>query len=141
MATNGSIPSSTEPLTKPAQSGPGQLDGPGNRMGPIMVQPPRREDLQPSYAQTLQGESDSSSHGWYGGMSEYTRLRRYYLYVLTTDSQPPRILYWKLRSRPLLHLLPQPIQASFARKCRPGHQVWTILPRRRSWTRQDQPTF
>jgi hypothetical protein len=38
--------------------------------GIIKVQPPRREDLQPSYAQTLQGESDDASqHGWYGSMS------------------------------------------------------------------------
>lgn len=37
--------------------------------GVIKVQPPRREDLQPSYAQTLQGESeDSATHGWYGAM-------------------------------------------------------------------------
>ncbi|KAL9638380.1 MAG: hypothetical protein Q9164_001587 [Protoblastenia rupestris] len=35
----------------------------------INVQPPRREDLQPAYAQTLQGESeDAGSHGWYGSM-------------------------------------------------------------------------
>jgi erythrocyte band 7 integral membrane protein len=38
--------------------------------GIIKVQPPRREDLQPSYAQTLQGESDDAAqHGWYGSMS------------------------------------------------------------------------
>jgi len=36
--------------------------------GIIAVQPPRREDLQPSYAQTLQGESDADVHGWYGSM-------------------------------------------------------------------------
>ena len=36
----------------------------------INVQPPRREDLQPAYAQTLQGESeDAATHGWYGSMS------------------------------------------------------------------------
>jgi len=33
----------------------------------VTVQPPRREDLQPSYAQNLVGESDQV-HGWYGGM-------------------------------------------------------------------------
>ena len=37
----------------------------------INVQPPRREDLQPSYAQTLQGDSDASAHGWYGSMSKF----------------------------------------------------------------------
>lgn len=36
----------------------------------VSVQPPRREDLQPSYAQTLVGESDQGSHGWYGSMSK-----------------------------------------------------------------------
>lgn len=35
----------------------------------VNVQPPRREDLQPSYAQTLVGESDQGNHGWYGAMS------------------------------------------------------------------------
>ncbi|KAI9674148.1 MAG: hypothetical protein M1817_001966 [Caeruleum heppii] len=34
----------------------------------IIVQPPRREDLQPSYAQTLGAEEDAGSHGWYGSM-------------------------------------------------------------------------
>jgi len=37
--------------------------------GVIKVQPPRREDLQPSYAQTLQGESeDNNTNGWYGSL-------------------------------------------------------------------------
>ncbi len=41
--------------------------------GVIQVQPPRREDLQPSYAQTLHGdESEAEMHGWYGGMSKST---------------------------------------------------------------------
>lgn len=44
---------------------------PGGSNGAIInVQPPRREDLQPAYAQTLQGESDDAgTHGWYGSMS------------------------------------------------------------------------
>lgn len=44
---------------------------PGGNAAPLInVQPPRREDLQPAYAQTLQGESDDAgSHGWYGTMS------------------------------------------------------------------------
>lgn len=41
---------------------------PGRNDRVITVQPPRREDLQPSYAQTLVGESDTGSHGWYGSM-------------------------------------------------------------------------
>ena len=43
---------------------PGRTDAPL-----INVQPPRREDLQPSYAQTIVGESDQGNHGWYGSMS------------------------------------------------------------------------
>jgi erythrocyte band 7 integral membrane protein len=44
---------------------------PGRSDNPIMnVEPPRREDLQPSYAQTLAGESDQGNHGWYGSMSK-----------------------------------------------------------------------
>lgn len=44
--------------------------GPG---GIINVQPPRREDLQPSYAQIVKGESeDAGTHGWYGSMSIFT---------------------------------------------------------------------
>lgn len=42
---------------------------PGRGDAPILnVQPPKREDLQPSYAQTLAGESDQGAHGWYGSM-------------------------------------------------------------------------
>lgn len=34
----------------------------------ISVQPPRREDLQPSYASVLKPDTeDASQHGWYGG--------------------------------------------------------------------------
>ncbi len=44
---------------------------PGDNPNPLVtVQPPRREDLQPSYAQTLVGESDQGNHGWYGSMSK-----------------------------------------------------------------------
>jgi hypothetical protein len=39
----------------------------------VVVEPPRREDLQPSYAQTLAGESDTGAHGWYGSMSKSHR--------------------------------------------------------------------
>lgn len=37
--------------------------------GLIKVEPPRREDLQPAYAQKLQGDEEEA-HGWYGAMSE-----------------------------------------------------------------------
>lgn len=35
----------------------------------VHVQPPRREDLQPSYAQVIKPDTeDASNTGWYGGM-------------------------------------------------------------------------
>jgi len=35
----------------------------------VRVQPPRREDLQPSYAQNIHPDTeDAATHGWYGGM-------------------------------------------------------------------------
>lgn len=46
------------------------FNNPGRNNGGLVVQPPRREDLQPSYAQTLVGESDQGTHGWYGSMSK-----------------------------------------------------------------------
>jgi erythrocyte band 7 integral membrane protein len=36
----------------------------------VRVEPPRREDLQPSYAQVIKPDTeDAAQHGWYG--SEY----------------------------------------------------------------------
>lgn len=38
----------------------------------IKVQPPRREDLQPSYARVIQpDDADADTNGWYGGMVSY----------------------------------------------------------------------
>jgi len=34
----------------------------------VSVVPPRREDLQPSYAQLLPPQEDDGTHGWYGSM-------------------------------------------------------------------------
>jgi erythrocyte band 7 integral membrane protein len=35
----------------------------------VKVQPPRREDLQPSYARVIEpDDADADGHGWYGGM-------------------------------------------------------------------------
>ena len=50
-----------------SSSRPGGLGNVSNKL--IDVQPPKREDLQPSYAQML-GESDTGAHGWYGSMSK-----------------------------------------------------------------------
>lgn len=58
-----------------ASNGTGFKPATGHQVGRsdnpmVAVQPPRREDLQPSYAQNLVGESDQV-HGWYGGMSVF----------------------------------------------------------------------
>lgn len=64
MDSNGKAPIESNG----AKLGAGGPGGGDKRL--INVQPPRREDLQPAYAQTLQGESeDAGSHGWYGSMS------------------------------------------------------------------------
>lgn len=58
----------------PAKTNGGIRHQPEREQNPLMnVTPPRREDLQPSYAQTLAGESDAGTHGWYGGMSKSMR--------------------------------------------------------------------
>ncbi|KAH8819971.1 stomatin family protein-like protein [Xylogone sp. PMI_703] len=56
--------------TNGGSSAPHRAQGNAGRSSdPIVnVQPPRREDLQPSYAQTIQGDPDAGAHGWYGSM-------------------------------------------------------------------------
>jgi hypothetical protein len=52
-------------------SGKAPVNGGSHRDTPelIKVEPPRREDLQPSYAREIQPDTeDDSAHGWYGGM-------------------------------------------------------------------------
>lgn len=34
----------------------------------VHVEPPRREDLQPSYARVIKPDTEDAQHGWYGGM-------------------------------------------------------------------------
>lgn len=40
----------------------------------INVQPAKRSDLQPSYAQLLPDDDDASTTGWYGAMSMLPKL-------------------------------------------------------------------
>lgn len=61
-------------MTDTGKAAMGDYDGTANRRpngepstGIIHVQPPRREDLQPAYAQVLSGD-DVAAHGWYGSM-------------------------------------------------------------------------
>lgn len=44
-------------------------DASGSDRPIVKVQPPRREDLQPSYAQVIKPDTeDAAQHGWYGSM-------------------------------------------------------------------------
>lgn len=82
----------------------------------IAVQPPRREDLQPSYAKTLLGESeDAGTHGWYGMMSMMIRRGISIFRMLTQDSPRPWLHHWISRSHSLLYHLPEPLQTRFSR--------------------------
>jgi len=66
----GAVPETSADATKRDVNGGFSNNAPAPK--PLInVQPPRREDLQPSYAQTLVGESDQGNHGWYGSMSMY----------------------------------------------------------------------
>lgn len=68
-STNGKAPVAAPGFKPNGAGGPGAN---GNSL--IKVQPPRREDLQPAYAQTLQGDhDDAAAHGWYGSMSTLHR--------------------------------------------------------------------
>ena len=53
----------------PLNGGASSNRKPPNTSGLVTVEPPRREDLQPAYAQLLHGDDDASAHGWYGAMS------------------------------------------------------------------------
>lgn len=59
-------PTSHDHMRKPLV---GSTNGHTAQRDPIInVQPPRQEDLQPSYAQVLTAD-DAGQHGWYGSMS------------------------------------------------------------------------
>ncbi len=48
-------------------------DATSSRADPLVkVQPPRREDLQPSYAKVIKpDDADADTHGWYGSMVSF----------------------------------------------------------------------
>lgn len=75
---------------RPQNNTPGRSDNPL-----VNVQPPRREDLQPSYAQTLHGD-DQSSHGWYGSMSK-SHLR-------CAFTHGRLLIYYRVQSIPWVHV-------------------------------------
>lgn len=50
-------------------NGKAPLNGSPRNEPLVKVQPPRREDLQPSYAQVIKPDTeDEAQHGWYGSM-------------------------------------------------------------------------
>jgi hypothetical protein len=63
-----------------AHHAPGRSDNPL-----IAVEPPRREDLQPSYAQVLAGD-DGAAHSWYGSMSRLHKAVLNTTMLTTTQS-------------------------------------------------------
>lgn len=54
-----------------SNSGPGQPRSTHTDTPLIAVEPAKRSDLQPSYAQLLPDDDDASTTGWYGAMSMY----------------------------------------------------------------------
>lgn len=86
MATNNfdnrSYGTSEDATIKPGEqstiNGSGKDRAPGGRNDingqPLVVEPPRKEDLQPSYARVISGDDDAGSHGWYGGLSMLLRF-------------------------------------------------------------------
>jgi hypothetical protein len=54
----------------PATNGASSANSAPRSQDPLVkVQPPRREDLQPSYARVIEpDDADADGHGWYGGM-------------------------------------------------------------------------
>ena len=131
----------------------------------VQVQPPKREDLQPRYAQVLSAD-EGEGNGWYGAMSTSPSLplskshpippqpkqRDLLLLPLllhtsqtnnatltqSSPSQHPRRRRRQPRRNPLLHSLPEPLQTRKSRLCRPRHKIRPLLPCRRPRTRQDK---
>lgn len=62
--TNGKAPAASAP--EPSNVG----FRPSNGGGLVKVQPPRPEDLQPSYAHTVDKTDNPDAHGWYASMSK-----------------------------------------------------------------------
>lgn len=63
MSSAPMVPESSVNTHAPTQTSEAPTDHPL-----VGVKPPRREDLQPSYAQLLPPQEDDGTHGWYGGM-------------------------------------------------------------------------
>lgn len=79
----------------------------------IKVQPPRREDLQPSYARVIKpDDADADTNGWYGSMVSSSLDLRHSASINTNKDQYSRWMHRYTRRYSMLHRMPQPIQAS-----------------------------
>lgn len=108
MSSNADTDAAQDNMRKPLVAAP--LAHPNRpRLGrdaPMVdVQPPRREDLQPSYAKVLGDAEAESDHGFYGSMSKSLCAHNPIRVLTIRSSQLPRELYWHIRCCPMLHLL------------------------------------
>ena len=99
----------------------------------VHVKPPRREDLQPSYARLLPPQEDYEVHSWYGAM--INACGNIIGFAGAIPCCKPDLSLCKRRSRAdhliilLRFLLPQPLQACRPRQRRSRHQIWPFLSR------------
>jgi hypothetical protein len=89
------------------------------------VHVPQREDLQPSYVQTVDGsDTNVEAHGWYSGMSTLSPYTTFCAIDMEIDfsapnSKQPWCDYWILWRNPVLRRLPKCIHCGL-----PGER-WT----------------
>jgi hypothetical protein len=95
----------------------------------------RREDLQPSYVQTVDGnDTNVEAHGWYSGMSTLPPYTTFC--VIDTEinlsilnSKQPWRDYWVLRRNPVLRCLPKCIHCGLPGECWTCNQIRSLLSR------------
>lgn len=100
------------PINSTNGSGPAHINEPI-----VKVQPPRREDLQPSYAKIIEADdADADTAGWYGAMVGFddSSISHITMSNYELDQRPGRN-HWHSRSYSMLLRLPQPIQTRQSR--------------------------
>jgi hypothetical protein len=99
------------------------------------IRAPMREDLQPSYIQTVDGnDTNVEAHGWYSGMSTLHPCTAFCIIEMETNlfilnSKQPRRDYWVLRRNPVLLLLSKCIHCSLPGKRWTRNQIRSLLSR------------
>lgn len=85
MATEANIPNGKAPV----HSAPGHS---AHTRGPVVVQPARIDDLQPSYAQQIQHNADNpDAHSWYASLS---KSWFYFFCLFTLRLMSPVYSFW-----------------------------------------------